>query len=182
MLSAFFLSLAFAASKAKPIPSPTPLLLPSPAPIASVRPQAGFLCIECTEGEKAKLQAAQGLANRLLPSPCFRSFLEGWGLIDTQGKTASQVVDHLAGASLTVPVHYYRGRCRVVGYRNPGAPDLYFNRCHHDAFNACQTASNALHEWSHVLGYTHPFKATSTRGRTVPYAINRAIEACCTNE
>lgn len=119
------------------------------------------------------------MVNEIAQSDCFSKFMKKRGLIWTNGRTAEQVVAHIRGAALTVPVHYYRGRCSVVGYRSPPEPDVYFNRCSHDYYDACDTASNAFHEWSHSLEYDHPYRSTSTRGLTVPYSLNAAVETCC---
>lgn len=156
-------------------PPPEPIVLPEPIQGEIV----SFYCVSCTDKEKIKLANAQVLANEVIKSECFSNFMQTWGLSWTEGRTPVEVVTHLREKPLTVPVHYYRGKCSVVGYRNVGEPDIYFNRCSHDYYNECDTASNATHEWSHVKNYGHPFKRTSWRGHTVPYAINNAFDSCC---
>lgn len=157
-------------------PEPSPTAAPSSFPVKS---GIGFRCASCTQKETEKVQEAEIVANEIVQGKCFEDFMLGWGLLQTEGKTPKQVVQDIRSQNLTVPVHYYRGKCSVVGYRNPPYPDIYFNRCSHDHYGVCDTASNAVHEWSHVLGYGHPFKRTSWRGRTVPYSINNAFEKCC---
>lgn len=137
-----------------------------------------FKCVTCTKEEEAKVAEAENIANQIVQSDCFKKFMLDWGLLWTNGKTPEEVVTHLQTSQLEVPVHYYRGRCSVVGYRNPGKPDIYLNRCSHDKYDSLMTASNATHEWSHVLGYDHPKWSKRWRGRTVPYAINKAFESC----
>lgn len=161
----------------KPVtPTAKPTLSPTPAiPKDTIR----FRCASCSDQEKTKVKAAQAKANEVVRTKCFSDFMLNWGLIWTMNKTPSQVVSHLRTSDIEVPVHYYNGDCKVVGYRQPPKPDIYFNRCSHNHFNVCDTASNAVHEWSHVLGYDHPFERTDNRGKTVPYAINNAFDACC---
>jgi len=169
----------------EPIQSPTPIKTPAETPIP-ITPEPelnpnniGFKCATCKPNEKTKLLAAQIKANKIVQSQCFKDFMMNWGLIWTNGKTPEKVVEHLRTTKLTVPVHYYDGDCNVIGYRQPPYHDIYFNRCSHDFYNSCDTASNAVHEWSHVLEYDHPFERTNTRGKTVPYAINNAFDRCC---
>jgi hypothetical protein len=137
----------------------------------------GFNCVECTTAEYLKVAAAEKIVNELVPNQFFSEFLLPRGMIWMNGLTPSQVIETIRIAILTVPVHYYRGKCSTVGYRMTGAPDIYFNRCHHDYYDAMDTASNGLHEWSHSLGYDHPVSRTSNRGLTVPYSMNAVVEA-----
>lgn len=140
-----------------------------------------FKCVTCTQEEEVKMRQAESIANAVVQSECFKEFMLNWGLLWTNGKTPEDVVSELQNTRLEVPVHFYRGRCSVVGYRNVGKPDIYMNRCVHDTYTPEMTASNATHEWSHVVGYDHPYRKKSWRGRTVPYAINKAFEACWKN-
>lgn len=164
-----------------PLPTETPLVEVTPSPSPSMSPAVphiGFHCVTCTSAEKKKVADAEKLVNELVQGECFEKFLLARPMIWTEGKTRKGVLDSIKTANLTVPVHFYRGRCKVVGYRNTWAPDVYFNRCHHDYYDAVDTASNALHEWTHPLGYGHPWKATRDRGYTVPYSMNAAVEKC----
>ncbi len=153
-------------------------------PIVETVKKIGFDCKTCKSKELIKIKKAEVKANEIVQSKCFKDFMINWGLIWTNNKTAPQVVVHIQNANLTVPVHYYYGNCNIVGYRQPPKPDIYFNRCSHDQYKdtpwgICQTASNAVHEWSHALGYDHSFNKTYNRGKTVPYAINQAFNKCC---
>lgn len=166
-------------SAPEPSPSPSATAYPRPSSSPVTGPLIGFSFASGTEKERALLAQAQIKANETLHSKCFEDFMLKWGLIQTEGKTAAQVVAHLRQVRLTVPVHYYYKNNSTVGYRRPPYPDVYFNRRFHTFYDACETAANAVHEWSHVVGYDHPSNRTSTRGRTVPYAINSAHEKCC---
>lgn len=162
---------------ASPLPSPSPIA--SPQPIDTAEGHIGFECVTCTKEEKVKIEKAEILANEIVQGKCFGDFMLSWGLIEREGRSPIEVVDHIRKSKVKVPVHYYYSRKNVVGYRQPPYPDIYFNRRYHDYYNACDTASNGCHETLHVLGYGHPFKPTSTRGRTIPYACNSAFEKCC---
>lgn len=180
----FNVSLAGGGKRA-PTPTPSPTVTTQPAPSGELPPVLdgkkgiGFDCVNCTEKEKVRLAEAERLSNEIVQGNCFLDFMLNWGLRETNGKSPIQVVMELRNTNLRVPVHYYRGRCKTVGYRSPPKPDIYFNRCSHDHYDACSTGSNGTHEWSHVLNYGHPKYNTSWRGKTVPYSINNAFDKCC---
>jgi hypothetical protein len=133
-----------------------------------------------TTEEKEVVAVAEKLSNDLLQSKCFENFMVTRGLIDTNGKTAIQVVEDLKTKNLTVPVEMYSAWwSNVVGYRQPPAPDVYTNRKFHAGATACSRGSNLLHEWSHSADYDHSYKATALRPRSVPYSINAAFDVCC---
>lgn len=135
-----------------------------------------------TKDELEVLGISEQLANQLVKSQCFAQVMESRGLIQTDGKTPKEVVEHIKTARLSVPVTMYYKWGNVVGYRNPGDPTVYTNRRFHAGATACSRASNLTHEWSHVLGYGHDFKATVRRPKSVPYSINFAFQKCCSCE
>lgn len=167
--------------------SPIPLEVPKPtsSPQNTTTGHVGFKCVGCTKAQATKVASAELMANEVLQGTCFQDFMAKRPMIWTQGKTDQQVIDQLKSTNLTVPVHYYWGttifgKCNgTIGYRQPPYPDVYFNECYHQYYDACDEASNGTHEWSHTVGYGHPFKPTNNRGYTVPYSINAAFEKCC---
>lgn len=171
-LFAFLSSPAF--SRGSPPPRPAPVEIPStPGSGIHFSPVRNY-----TFEETQVLIVAESLANQLVKSQCFENFMVKRNLIDTNGKTALEVVQSLK-IDLTIPVEMYYKNNNVVGYRTPPAPDIYTNRKYHQGATACARASNLFHEWSHTVGYTHSYKATKTRPRSVPYSINAAVEVCC---
>lgn len=133
-----------------------------------------------TKEQKEILKIAENISNDILKSNCFENFMLNRDLIKTNKKTRKQVVEDLKSKDLSVPVHmYYKWTSKVVGYRQPPRPDIYTNAKFHNGSNACSRASNLLHEWSHVAGYGHSFKATKKRPFSVPYSINAAFKKCC---
>lgn len=160
-------------------PIPTPAISPS-------LPRIGFDCVECNSDEKKQLKAAESILASLVKGQCFKDFMLKRKFIwrkpegSKSDLTNQEIYDKIINANLTVPVHYYYKRfSSVVGYREPPDPDIYFNRKFHDYYSACDTASNAFHEWSHTLGFDHPFNPTNDRGYTVPYSLNTVVEQCC---
>lgn len=129
--------------------------------------------------ETQVLAVAESLANKLVKSSCFENFMVKRNLIETNGKTALEVVNVLKTSDLTIPVEMYYKNNNVVGYRQPPAPDIYTNRKFHAGSNACARGSNITHEWSHTAGFSHAYRATKSRPFSVPYSINAAYVACC---
>lgn len=174
-----------------PIPTVPPIETPKPATPPVYSGIKFSPLTNHTAEEKEVVAIAEGLANDLIKSQCFLSFMENRelkdkkgrvfhkGLISTNGKTPKQVVDHLKGLSLTVPVEMYYTNNSTVGYRWTGDPKVFTNRKFHAGATACARGSNLTHEWSHVAGYGHTSKATSIRPATVPYSINGAFLSCC---
>jgi hypothetical protein len=167
---------------ASPTPTPKPSQTSTPRPEPTTKARIGFRCTSsCSKQEREKVERAEVLVNEIVASKCFKDFMLSWGLLDENGKrvNAEKVVSHIRSTTLEVPVVYYYQNNGVVGYRQPPSITVHFNRKFHNYYNDCDTASNALHEWSHALEYGHPFNPTSWRGRTVPYALNNAVEECC---
>ena len=174
---------AFSGKAPHPSPAANPSAQVSPKPEMTALPVAppriAFQFVSGTQKEKAELIQAEDIANQIVRSECFEHFMLTWGLIWTEGKTASEVVADLRQANKVVPVHYYYARNSTVGYTYPDVDDVYFNRRFHVFYTPCERANNATHEYSHKLGYDHPFRKTADRGRTVPYSISHAFETCC---
>lgn len=157
---------------------------PPPATTAEIG-KAGFICdADCTDKEKTKLASAEVLVNKVFQSECFAKFFLARELEQKylKGQSNAAILKKLQSTVLAVPVHYYYSWRGVVGYRQPPKPDIYFNRKFHNNFDACNTASNAAHEWSHSLGFEHDFNSTSTRPFSVPYSINAGFDKCCRTE
>ncbi len=167
-----------------PEPSPSPSAVPSPIPAPS--PQLPGIHFESvayytTVAERAKIKSAAQAVARTLASQCFKDFMSTRNLIQTNGKTPPQVVEHIRGLAGTVPIEmYYRRFTSAVAYRNPGSPTIHLNR---KAFGTsmpdCEWSSTMAHEALHVFDYDHDFKWSASRDFSVPYSVNKAFEACC---
>lgn len=121
-------------------------------------------CMLCTGFEAQKIHLAQTLVNQVTRTQCFADSMYAQGIGDYW-------IDAIKGARQNLPVYFYRQNNNVVGFMNPGSPNIYLNRTFHDSFTACKTGSNVTHELVHVLGFRH--KAD------VAYAANYAFEQCC---
>lgn len=144
--------------------------------------------INYNESDLKALSVAEKLANDLFESECFKSFMSDretgkhsskYKLHTTNGKTAIEVVEHLKSSNITTPVKMYYKNNKVVGYRWTGNPTIHTNSKFHRGANACSRSSNLTHEWSHVAGYNHTYKANRARPFSVPYSINEAFKKCC---
>jgi len=107
-------------------------------------------------------------------------------LVQTNGKTNDQVIEHIkAWSSATpIPIKFYSPGLfqskGVIGYTYPNDPTIYLNRSYRNKYvwSDAAEASNLFHEISHKWGYDHDFKATAQRPNSVPYSLNRAVESC----
>lgn len=177
------LVILLAACTSAPVEKKESAVIPPEKPVAVIQGNIGFACdTYCTDKEKSRLAKAEKLANEMIQSQCFEKFWMKAELDSAQNKNKSnaELLNQLKTARFTAPVHYYYSLKNVVGYRNPGKPDIYFNRKYHNNFNECNTVSNAIHEWSHAaLEWDHDYKATERRPRSGPYTLNAAADKCC---
>jgi hypothetical protein len=134
--------------------------------------------------ERAKIIEAGKKVNEVVASQCFADFITKRQMLETNGKTSAQVLEHLRSISGDVPVKMYT-RCMkfgfrcpaptsAVAYRQPPETSINLNRV---AFpvkeTTCEWAATMAHEGlGHALGnYGHSFEWTKTRDLTVPYSL-----------
>lgn len=167
---------------AKPVTKPIEVTVAQPH--TAIEQASKFLmvskCDNCTVAEFDRIKAAESKVNDVIIGSCFREKLTAMPLIQTEGRSPHQVVDHLAASRVKVDTEMYRTVKRVLGYTIPGIDKIWLNRNKMMKWGVCDTASLLAHEASHKAGYHHDYKATSRRPNSVPYSINRAFEACCT--
>lgn len=132
-----------------------------------------------SQDERDVLVVADRLVNETIQSQCFKSFMLQRKLIQAGGQTNAQVVDTIQRANLTLPVQAYYANNNVVGYRQPPSNTIYTNRKFTAGANACDRASNLLHETTHTIGYIHDFNPSQVRPYSIPYSTNAAVAACC---
>jgi hypothetical protein len=137
-----------------------------------------------TAKDRADLAKAEALINEVTQTSCFRGYFENEKtrskLVQTNGKTRRQVVDHISSAKKEFPVRMYYTSKNVIGYRQPPSIRINTNSKYHRSknFSVCSKASNLLHESVHGLGYTHDFNRTARRPYSVPYTAGSALDYC----
>lgn len=187
-----------------PLPQPSPTSEVSPEPIVTTSPvPAGtayvtFAPVEyySTPAERTKIKSAELVLNRTIQSACFRDFMAGRKLIQTNGRTPAQVAAHLQSLTGTVPVNMY-SRClgawpctSAVAYRQPPSMAINLNRnAFYPSMTDCAWAKTLGHEsLGHSLGgYDHDYDWSPSRSFSVPYSIGGAdkaqggdaFDACC---
>jgi hypothetical protein len=176
----------------------------SPPPASAFASQsAGIVQFPAVQGEpgdaplsEAEIQAidhAANIANAVKNSDCFRRFIAGRQMIETNGATADQVAANLQSLHGVVPVAFYyrcnmasvdcREPTQAVAYRQPPQIKIFINRAHFDVtrsdFDLYELAGTFAHEgFGHLLGgYGHSFAWTETRDFSVPYSISGASRA-----
>ena len=110
---------------------------------------------------------------------CFKKFWLDRKLIQTNGKTNQEVLDHLSSSVIPVNLIMYRTPNGTHGYTYKDTKNIWLNRRWHDNYGVCTVASNLHHEGSHKIGYKHDSNPNLQRPFSVPYSINAGFTACC---
>lgn len=69
---------------------------------------------------------------------------------------------------------YYRNNS-TVGYTYPDTVRIWVNDKFFSGYSLGQVAANAIHEWTHKVGFTHDFRNNPDRPFSVPYAIGSIV-------
>ncbi|MCO4754310.1 MAG: hypothetical protein KC478_07495, partial [Bacteriovoracaceae bacterium] len=69
---------------------------------------------------------------------------------------------------------YYQATS-TVGYTYANTTKIWVNSKFFNGYNLGQVAANAVHEWTHKLGYGHTSNYTSARPYSVPYGVGSII-------
>jgi hypothetical protein len=127
-----------------------------------------------TEKEKIRNTKAIERIIETVSGQCFKDVMLKRPLIQTNGRTNAQVIEHILKADVTVRLEMYRNRLKkTVGYTYANTNKIWANRKYHDNFDPCDACSNFAH------GYGHDDKPSKSRPFSVPYSLNVAIEKCC---
>ena len=150
-------------------------------PVGSVtfKPQVKYT----TATERAIIEKASVKVNEVIASQCFKDFMQGRSMIETNNRTSSEVYSHIASLSGLVDVlMYFKRWTSAIAYREPPSLKINLNRNYFTASKSvCEWASTMAHEGvTHALGgYSHSFYDNANRNRSVPYSINAGFEKCC---
>lgn len=88
------------------------------------------------------------------------------------GKERGSIIDNEANIFLKIDRSVHRG---VIGYTYPNTKWQYVYSWFIDSSSSQQIAGNLAHEYCHKLGFDHPFKSTSLRPFSVPYAVGHYV-------
>lgn len=185
LISSGSVSFGYSLKRGSGVVDTTPTPNPSPF-VGYVRffPKHGF----AKESEKKIIEKMSSIIDETVHSECFKDFILKTRIIQTNGRTNQQVLDHILSLRGEVPVSmYYRcyGRwpcTSAVAFRAPPKVEINMNRAYFtEKLSLCEWASTVGHEGlAHALGnYEHSFKWNKDRDFSVPYTINRGFEACC---
>jgi hypothetical protein len=134
--------------------------------------------VDCTDDERAMIDAAYRDVNVMLASQEFRDRVLGMDCTETRGQTSQQIYNLLVQRS-PILVHFtmFTGGFRqnhvwhTVGFEDDARPETCFaNRHFVSTKEVC--ASLILHETMHILGFRHDGNKFSS----VPYTMNRIYD------
>lgn len=100
---------------------------------------------------------------------------------DNDGKTNEEIYESLMSgredllptvdSEIDLDLTLYYSNNSTVGYTYPNTIKIWVNNKFFAGYTYGQVAANAIHEWTHKLGYTHAYRNNSSRPYSVPYAI-----------
>lgn len=146
----------------------------------------------CTTEEALALGSLVKKLNDIESSDCFSKYLldpsNGLDVSQTNFLSRTDAVQLIQMALVMTKISYYSKprnwftKVIVVGYEN-GDGIIHANRLAWQNMGVCEKAANIGHEISHgpPMSFVHDFYATQRRPYSVPYEIEAAVMACCTN-
>ncbi len=106
--------------------------------------------------------------------------------VDNNGQTNEEVYQTIMeGAETLLPeidnemdldiTLYYKNNS-TVGYTYTDTTRIWVNNKFFAGYTLGQVANNAVHEWTHKIGYGHSFYNNADRPFSVPYAVGEIVE------
>lgn len=130
--------------------------------------------------DKEKYIAIANKGKEVVNGKCFEEKILAAELIQTGDRTNKEVLDHIRSSYTEIILNkYYKRFSKVQGYTYPNSNVINLNWKFHKYYGTCDAAHNLIHEVSHKYGYTHDYKATVRRPKSVPYAVGRIVGECC---
>ena len=128
---------------------------------------------QVNEPQRAQVEASARRLNALLASQQFAEACSARAMNRTDGRSSAAVCHHVACAG--------QQDLKVGLFHDPDMPTLAFEKRGAVFLNAAKaragTPSNLVHEFAHVLGYTHMTWWEWRREDSVPYALADVVEA-----
>lgn len=126
-------------------------------------------------GQKIALQKVQVILDTVLTSVNFAEEVRKAKFTSTKD-TNEQILANLL-TDRTVKLRRYttwKWWSKVVGYvTGKGAATIHCNAKYWDVSTALENADFIVHEFSHIVGYTH---ASASDYKSVPYTMNRIVQ------
>lgn len=133
-----------------------------------------------TVKERELINLASVKIEETVKSECFKDFMLKSKLLETQGKSNTEVLAHILGMSDVIPVKIYFNRfSSAIAYRQPPEKTINLNRKYFTTrLSLCRWAATMAHEaLGHSIGnYAHSFKWSVEREYSVPYKLGGAQE------
>jgi hypothetical protein len=77
---------------------------------------------------------------------------------------------------LDLDITLYYKKNSTVGYTYPNVNRIWVNNNFFATFTLGKVAANAVHEWTHKIGFDHDSNRTSRRAFSVPYGVGTIVQ------
>ena len=168
---------------------------PVPLPQAKGIFTTNIQTINYNNEQKEKVIEASNYIKIIFNSAEYRQEVLGFSydgkkqFVGSNGMTNEEIYEHLRGGAealnplinyqMDITLKMYYSMKSTVGYTYPSDTKIYTNSKFHNNYTACQVASNAVHEWTHKMGFSHAAKWDKSRDYSVPYGHNSIVEKLC---
>jgi uncharacterized protein YjaZ len=136
-----------------------------------------------TEQEKNKLAIAIHLLDKVLNSQEFKGRVLQTKFSCTN-QNSQQIIDTIysgkeigtsADGNVDIYLNIYDGKSNVVGYTYPNTLKTWVSKYWFNSMTPAEISGNIAHEYSHKIGYDHPFWNWKGRSQSVPYQIGNIV-------
>lgn len=173
-----------------PAVEPRDCVLPTPEPGAQLSYRAKLT--DFNEEQESRMRDALERAKIVLNSAEFKEKVLSHTyngeevFVENNGQSNMEIYETIMAASETLLPEidqemdldmtlYYKNNS-TVGYTYPDTIQVWVNDKFFSTNTLGQVAANAVHEWTHKIGYGHSYYNSPERPYTVPYAIGSIIE------
>lgn len=142
--------------------------------------------------QEEKMLAALERAKLVINSTAFKervlnhTFNDERAFSENNGQSNEEIYEtFMAGAEDLLPeidyemdldITLYYANNSTVGYTYPNTLRIWVNNKFFSGYTLGQVAANAVHEWTHKIGYGHSRYNSPSRPYTVPYGIGSIIQ------
>ena len=170
--------------------SPRPCLLPTPNPEASL--SVNPFLREFTPEQEEKMKKALERLKVVINSQEFKNavlnhtYQNQVTFVDNNGMSNEEIyytlldgiekLDPVLDNEVDLDITLYYSNNSTVGYTYPDTHRIWVNNKFFSGYSLSKVAANAVHEWTHKLGFGHDYSKTTRRNYSVPYGVGTIVK------